>query len=84
VVQHKRGSEEDILLVGRHGSVWVVQIIVVGEIVLSAHGLRELVGNVDLLALLGHGRHFDVDRTVEMMILNVIEVETCCSSEDVM
>jgi hypothetical protein len=44
-------------LVGRHGSLWVVEVEVVCEVVLSAHGLWEITGDVDLLALLSHGGH---------------------------
>jgi hypothetical protein len=38
------------LLVGRHGGLRVVKVEVVGEVVLSAHGLGELALDVDLLA----------------------------------
>lgn len=36
-------------LVLSHGYLWVGQIECVGEVVLSCHGLREAVGDVDLL-----------------------------------
>lgn len=46
-------------LVGVHGLLWVVEVEVVCKVVLSAHGLGELVRDVDLLAVIGHGRHDD-------------------------
>lgn len=55
----------NIPLVLVHGSVRVVEVEIVGEVVLSAHGLREAVRDVDLLAGLSHGGHcrgwFDVE-----------------------
>lgn len=47
----------DIPLVFAHGTLWVVEVEVVGKVVLSAHGLREAVRDVDGLAGLGDGGH---------------------------
>jgi hypothetical protein len=59
------------LLVGRHGSVRVVEIEVVGKVVLSVHGLGELALNVDLLAGVGlsHGGH------VDCVVVKIVEDE---------
>jgi len=50
-------NSNNIPLVVGHGPVGVVKVEVVGKVVLSAHGLGEAVGDVDLLAVLSHGRH---------------------------
>jgi hypothetical protein len=47
-------------LILAHGTVRVFKIEVVDEVVLSAHGLREVVGDVDRLARFSHGGHVDV------------------------
>lgn len=44
-------------MVFAHGTLGVVEVEVVGKVVLSAHGLREAVGDVDGLTGLGDGGH---------------------------
>lgn len=48
--------EQDIPLVSRHGFLGVVEVKVVNEVVLSTHGLGEVVGDIDGS---GGGRHCD-------------------------
>lgn len=50
----------NIPLVLRHGTVRIIQVEGIGEVMLSAHRLRKAVGDEDGLAGLSHGGHDDV------------------------
>ena len=58
------GGCEDIPLIRRHGLLGVAEIEVVCKVVLGAHGLRVAIRDVDLLAVIGHGRHDGKKRCV--------------------